>query len=97
MRARKSKDIQAVLERKGFVLHPDKHHHQFYCLHHNGKKQAIKTYFSHGKREYDSNLMSIIKKQLKFTDTETAERFLDCPMTKEQYIEMLVAIGHISV
>lgn len=93
MKPRKTKDIQKVLEKKGFTLEPEKNHHQFYYLTIDGKKQIVKTYFSHGKKEYDKNLMGQIKKQLKFTDTSKAEDFFDCPMSKEQYIEMLVQDG----
>lgn len=95
MKPRKSKDIQKVLEKKGFILEPEKDHHQFYYLLIDGKKQAIKTYLSHGKKEYDKFLMNQIKKQLKFKETEKAEDFFDCPMTKEQYVEMLLDLGEI--
>lgn len=95
MKPRKTKEIQKVLEKKGFVLEPEKDHHQFYYLLIDGKKQAIKTYFSHGKKEYDKFLMGQIKKQLKFKETEKAEDFFDCPLTKEQYIEMLIELGEI--
>ncbi|MDO8928853.1 MAG: type II toxin-antitoxin system HicA family toxin [Bacteroidota bacterium] len=95
MKPRKTREIQKVLEKKGFILEPEKDHHQFYLLVIDGKKQAIKTYFSHGKKEYDKFLMGQIKKQLKFRETEKAEDFFDCPMTKEQYVEMLIELGEI--
>lgn len=95
MKPRKSKDIQKVLEKKGFILEPEKDHHQFYYLLIDGKKQVVKTYFSHGKKEYGKFLMNQIKKQLKFRETEKAEDFFDCPMTKEQYVEMLFELGEI--
>lgn len=89
MKARKTKDIIAALQRKGFVLNPAKDHHEYYYLYIDGKKQAVYTYFSNGAKEYPPSLMSKIKRQLMFTDTEKAELFFDCPMTKEQYVEML--------
>jgi len=95
MKTRKTKDIQKVLLKKGFILEPMKDHHQFYYLAIDGKKQAIYTYFSHGKNEYDKSLMNHIKKQLKFKETEKAEDFFDCPMSKEQYIQMLEDNGDI--
>jgi hypothetical protein len=95
MKPRKTKDIQRVLERKGFILEPAKDHHQFYFLVIGGKKQVIKTYFSHGLKEYSKSLMSLIKKQLKFKETEKAEDFFDCPMSGEQYVEMLIEQGDI--
>ena len=66
MKPRKTKDIQKVLLRKGFILEPEIDHHQFYFLQIDCIKQAIKTYFSHGKKEYDKCLIGFIKKQLKF-------------------------------
>jgi len=95
MKVRKTKDIQKVLVKKGFVPDPEIDHHHFYCLMIDGKKQAIKTYFSHGKKEYDKSLMGLIKNQLKFKESEKAEAFFDCPMSKEQYVEMLIENGEI--
>jgi folate-dependent tRNA-U54 methylase TrmFO/GidA len=40
--------------------------------------------------------MSKIKKQLKFIETDKAEDFFDCPMSEEQYIEMLKELGVIT-
>ena len=95
MKPRKSKELQQVLERKGFVLNPAKDHHQFYYLYIGGKKQAVYTYLSHGGKEYNKHLMGSVKKQLKFTDVQKAEDFFDCPMTAEQYVQMLREDGHI--
>lgn len=89
MKPRKVKDIQKVLLKKGFKLYPEKDHHQFYFLTIDGIKQHVYTYFSHGEKEYGKYLMGKIKGQLKFTSSDRAEDFFDCPMTEEQYIEML--------
>jgi predicted metalloprotease len=97
MKPRKTKDIQKVLLKKGFKIFPQKEHHEFYYLTINDVKQNIYTYFSHGKREYDKNLMGKIKNQLKFKSSDKAEDFFDCPMSKEQYIEMLVEDKTITV
>lgn len=95
MKVRKTKDLKKVLLKKGFVLDPDTDHHNFFILTIDGKKQSIKTYFSHGKPEYGKSLMGQIKKQLKFQDTKKAEDFFDCPLTKEGYIKMLRENGEI--
>ncbi len=97
MKPRKSKDIQKVLLKKGFILDPEKDHHQFYYLVIDGIKQNIKTYFSHGKSDYDKYLMGQIKKQLKFSDNKLGEDFFDCPMSAEQYVEMLIKNGIIKM
>lgn len=97
MKARKSKDIQKVLLKKGFEIDPVKDHHQFYFLVIDGIKYNIKTYFSHGKAEYDKFLMAQIKKQLKFSDSALAEKYFDCTMDGKQYIDMLVKNGEIQL
>jgi predicted RNA binding protein YcfA (HicA-like mRNA interferase family) len=89
MKQRKSRDIKVVLEKKGFKLNPQKDHHEYYFLVINGKKQSVYTYLSHSKKDYDSSLLSQIKKQLKFDNSEKFESFLDCPFTKENYFQML--------
>ena len=93
MKTRKTKAIIKTLEKKGFEYYPENDHHRFYYLTIDGKKTSIYTYFSHGKSEYNSNLMGMLKKQLKFIDSKKAEMFFDCPLTKELYLEMLKEIG----
>jgi hypothetical protein len=90
MRARKPLDIEKALLKKGFIKESDSHHN-YYFLTVDGKKTDLYTYLSHGKnsKEYGSNLMDKVKKQLRFKDSNKAENFLDCPMTSIQYIEML--------
>ena len=41
--------------------------------------------------------MGEIKKQLKFAPADEAEYFFDCPMSTDQYIEMLVENETITV
>lgn len=96
MKARKVKDLMKVLKKKGFELNPEKDHHNFYYLMVDGKKSSIYTYFSHGKTEYATPLMQIIKRQLCFQSTKTAEDFFDCPLTKEKYIEILKDQGDLN-
>lgn len=95
MKVRKPKTIQDVLLLKGFELNPSKDHHRGYYLVVNGKKTGIRTYLSHGNADYTSYLMQQVKKQLKFQDVKKAEDFFDCPMSAEQYIEMLKALGEL--
>ncbi|WP_034695500.1 hypothetical protein [Chryseobacterium sp. JV274] len=96
MKARKVKDLMKVLKKKGFELNPEKDHHNFYYLMVDGKKSSIYTYFSHGKTEYATSLMQMIKRQLCFQNTKTAEDFFDCPLTKEKYIEILKEQGDLN-
>lgn len=92
MKPRKPKDLMKTLEKKGFIKESSnkKTHHIFYYFVHNNKKTHINTYFSHGSKDYDKFLMSMIKRQLKFTDSNDCELFFDCTFTKENYEVMLI-------
>jgi hypothetical protein len=89
MKVRKVKHLEKILKKKGFVLDPQIQHHRFYYLHIDGKKYPIYTYLSHSIAEYGKDLMGDIKNQLKFDSSANLDKFFDCPMTKEKYIEML--------
>lgn len=89
MKSRKAKDLQKTLLKKGFEINPKQHHHESYYLIIDGKKSHIHTYFSHSLSDYGTSLMSKMKKQLKFIETNLAEKFFDCPMSKEEYLKML--------
>lgn len=95
MKVRKVKDLVKVLKKKGFELHPEKNDHNFYFLIVDGKKTSVNTFFSHGLSEYGNSLMLKIKGQLKFQSTKTAEDFFDCPLSKEQYVDLLRKQGDI--
>ncbi len=95
MKVRKAKDIKKVLKQKGFALEPAKGHHEYYYLVINGVKQHVYTYFSHSLSEYNDHLMSQMKKQLKFTDSKSAEDFFDCPMSSGDYVSMLKQNGEV--
>ncbi len=90
MRPRKPLDIEKALLKKGFVKESNSHHNYYY-LTIDGKKSDLYTYLSHGKnaKDYGVNLMNKVKKQLRFEDSNMAENFLDCPMSEEQYLDML--------
>jgi len=93
MKPRKTKYLKKVLKKKSFQSFPEKNHHQFYYLVVDGKKESVYTYFSHGKSEYDKKLMGAIKHQLKFPTSKDAENYFDCPMSGDQYVELLREIG----
>ena len=93
MKVRKTKEIKKILLQKGFISEPSKDHHEFYYLEVDGKKHAVYTYLSHGMKEYSVSLMMQIKKQLKFRVAKKADDFFDCPLSAEEYIQMLKENG----
>jgi len=95
MKSRKAKDLKKTLLKKGFEINPKQQHHESYYLIVNGKRSHIHTFFSHSLSDYGPSLMSKIKKQLKFSESNFAEKFFDCPMSKEEYIQMLNDSGEL--
>ncbi|AZI20685.1 hypothetical protein [Chryseobacterium taklimakanense] len=89
MKSRKAKDLKKTLLKKGFEINPKQQHHESYYLIVDGKKTHIHTYFSHNLSDYGTSLMGKMKKQLKFVESSLAEKFFDCPLSKEEYIAML--------
>ena len=89
MKSRKAKDLKKALLKKGFEINPKQQHHESYYLVVDGKRSHIHTYFSHSMSDYSTSLMGKMKKQLKFIETNLAEKFFDCPMSKEEYLNML--------
>ena len=91
MKTRKVNELDKAFCTKGFEKKES--HHTMYVLCIEGEKQGIHTYLSHGKKEYPANLMSKIKKQLKFIDNEKFEKYIDCTFTLQNYIDMLKENG----
>ena len=55
---------------------------------------GIHTFVSHGTKEYGEALIGEMKKQLRLTKKEFMD-LIDCPMTKEKYLRILISKGHI--
>ncbi len=89
----KPRDIEKALLAKGFKV--EQTHHEYFWFYYNGKRTHIKTRISHGKKEYGPNLISAIKKQLKLQSKQQIEDLLNCPMSEEDYIELLRSNGEV--
>ena len=85
----KTRKIDSALIRKGFVK-KEKRDHIYYILYVNGKKTQIRTKLSHSSKEYNDGLLSAIRKQLKFNSKKELENFINCPLSEEEYISMLM-------
>ncbi|MBC7108984.1 MAG: type II toxin-antitoxin system HicA family toxin [Methanomassiliicoccales archaeon] len=87
----KAKEIKKALEKKGFIKEEGKKHTKF-ILHINGKKKRVMTIFSRGrdKQELGEELIKRIMKQLRFeNDRDKFKDFVECPMSKNDYIHYL--------
>ena len=94
MKPRKSRDIDNQLKRKGFKK--EERDHAFYFLYYKNKKTSVYTKISHGISEYGNHLLNQMAQQLSLTATEL-NRFLDCPLTYENLINILIEKKRIDI
>lgn len=94
MATRKVKDIEMALQKKGFQLKQS--HHRFFVFQVEGKKTSIRTRLSHGAKEYDDHLLGQMAKQVKLPK-EDLLRLIDCPLSEEEYKEILIESGYIKL
>lgn len=90
MKPRKAKEMLSALQRKGFV--PASGDHAFLFLHVGGKKTSVRTMVSHGRGEYGDGLLKQVARQLWLSNAEL-DQLLDCPLTTEKYVDLLVENG----
>ena len=84
-------NIASALLRKGFVEDTSGRDHRYFHHQINGQKTGVRTKLSRG-RQYKSlgpQLLAKIKKQLKLDSSREFRDLVNCPMTKEGYIEIL--------
>ena len=94
-RTRKSKQIEEALKKKGFKK--DNTHHKVYFFYVKDKKTGIRTFVSHGIKEYSGNLLSKVRNQMKLSTNRDFDDFMDCSMTETQYRDKLINGGHITI
>jgi hypothetical protein len=92
MTSRKTSEIAAALQRKGFRR--SESHHTFYILHVQGRKTSIRTKISHGGREYGDPLLAQMGKQLCLSKNDL-QRLIDCPLSEEAYVRRLSESGRV--
>lgn len=90
----KSKELVAILEKKGFVLKEGSNHELYYFFY-NGKRTSVRTQISRGsKSTYSGSLLSRLMKQLHLDKTQFSE-FIECSMSEEDYTKHLISIEKI--
>ncbi len=90
----KKRDIKSALKRKGFVKGEGKPH-EFYVLMVNGKQSGIQTKLSRGSGEYSRKLLSYMRKQLGFNSMSELKDFIECPLSKDEYVKILEGTNQI--
>ncbi len=91
----KVRDVESALKRKGFV-ESSQRDHKYFFFHINGKKSNIYTKISHGETEIHEKNCSSMAKQIKLSNPDF-RKFVECPLTKEQYLDKLIEAKHVSI
>jgi hypothetical protein len=94
MSPRKTREIKAALEHKGFVK--SNSDHEVFRLRVKGKITSIRTHLSHGSNEYNDNLLALVARQLKLRRSQLND-LIDCPLSGEEYVAQLVRNGDIKL
>jgi hypothetical protein len=83
-------DVEAALERKGFVRKDDKDHRKFHFWTSDRRKTAIWTKTSRGTdyKTLQDGLIAMMAKQMKLTKKEFGD-FVACDIERGRYEELL--------
>ncbi len=88
----RTREIKQALLSKGFQESTTDHY--VYHLWVNDRKSSVRTHVSFGAKEYGDPLLGFMAKQLKLRRSELDD-LIKCPITKEQYLSLLVKRGHV--
>jgi len=88
---RKQSDVEKSLQAKGFRSREGDHNY-FNYYSKAGKKTAVFTKTSHGSREIDESLLSLMARQCKLSNKDFG-LLIDCPLDRDTYEAKLIARG----
>jgi len=73
--------------------------HRKFFLYYEGKKTGVFTYTSHGSKYKDIGdaLISKMKRQLRLRTNKEAIDLLKCPMSGDEYLQILIERGMIKL
>lgn len=89
-----ARQVDAALLRKGFVKRQGDH--AYYHFKYRGCDVGVSTKISHGEREIGPGLSKRMRAQMRLETNADFGRFVDCPMTFEEYVALLKRLGIIS-
>ena len=90
---RKQSDVEKSLQAKGFRSREGDHNY-FNYYSKAGKKTAVFTKTSHGSREIDESLLSLMARQCKLSNKDFG-LLIDCPLDRDTYEAKLIARGSV--
>lgn len=91
----KKREVESALESKGFERRENDH--SFFIYHTiSGQKTTVRTKTSHGSggRDIDDSLIGSMAKQCR-VNAQKFKDLIECPLSREEYEDMLVNEEHI--
>lgn len=82
-----------ILTQKGFIEDRSRDHSFYYLKTSDVVHRSVFVKISHGTHEPGLAIMSKIKRRMKFSNSSDFCKYMDCTMSKEEYIQMLKSIG----
>jgi hypothetical protein len=89
-----ARDVDAALLRKGFVKRQGDH--AYYHFKYRGCDVGVSTKISHGEKEIGLGLSKRMRVQMRLETNTDFARFVDCPLTFEEYVALLKRLGIVS-
>jgi predicted RNA binding protein YcfA (HicA-like mRNA interferase family) len=89
--SRERKEVEAALEKKGF-LRNEGDHHRFIYQTKDGRKTRVLTKTSHSHRQIADNILSQMAKQCGLSNKQFG-LLVECPLSREDYEQELIEAG----
>jgi len=90
----RTREIKQALLSKGF--RQKNTDHEVYRLYVDDKKTSVHTSLSFGSKEYGDNLLGLVARQVRLKKREL-EVFIECPLSSQEYIRLLVQRDHVKL
>lgn len=87
------RDVEASLPKKGFER--DDSHHIYFNHRYQGKYTGAYTYVSHGMKSIGDSIIKQMKNQLRLNSSHQVVDLVKCPISSDQYVEILKSKGQL--
>lgn len=86
-----ARDVASALSRKGFEKRQNDH--TYFHFKYRGRDVGVSTMISHGEKEIGFGLIKRMRAQLRLETNSDFARFVECPLTHEEYLATLRRLG----
>lgn len=83
--------LEKSLLKKGFTA--NKTHHKTFHHQYKGQFTSVYTKISHGAKTYSNDLVSVVKRQMRFNSPNQLRDFISCKISGDEYNDLLIAKG----